>query len=139
MKSRSSKSAPRVGRPGSALAVEEKLALHLPFFFDLGLTRERLEDLKTAVANHCLLEDPPPEHPHYRVTALLKDADALDRWRIGERPSPRFLRLPGTERLVEPARALYERTCELESFDEVWRAALEVFGERLPGKVGAGR
>ncbi len=118
-------------------AVEEKLARYLPFFYELGLTPERVGSVKTAVVNHCVREDPERSHPHFNVTALLKDADALDRWRIWEPPSESFLRLPATVGFVARARELFIRTRELESFDLVWRHALELFGELLPAELVA--
>ncbi|MGI5863054.1 MAG: HD domain-containing protein [Myxococcales bacterium] len=118
-------------------AVEEKLERYLPFFYELGLTPDRVAGVKTAVANHCVREDPERSHPHFNVTALLKDADALDRWRIWERPSDSFLRLPATAGLVARARELFLRTRELETFDAIWKHALELFGDLVPAELVA--
>jgi hypothetical protein len=112
-------------------AVEEKLELHAPFFARLGVDARGLDQIRSAVANHSVWEDLPREHPHWRVAALLKDADALDRWRIGQGPSPQFLRLPATFGLVAKAREFFELAGRLASFDRVWDATRQLFAEEL--------
>lgn len=113
------------------LAVEEKLGSLLPFFARLGLTPEWIDHVRTAVTNHCVLPDPPRDHPHYRVTALLKDADALDRWRIHEAPAAKYLRLPVTAAWVPLAETIYEQTRRMTAFDEIWPVAWRLLGKEI--------
>ena len=47
---------------------------------------------------HCLPKPLDPDHPHFRVAAVLKDADALDRFRLGGDEGP------------DPARMNFERS-----------------------------
>ena len=47
--------------------------------------------IHTAVVHHCLPKELDRQHPHWRLTALLKDADGLDRVRLGDL-NPRYLR-----------------------------------------------
>ncbi len=64
-------------------AVDTKLPLFREFFLGNQLTGQELDGISTAIENHCRQEELAPAHPHYQLTALLKDADALDRIRLG--------------------------------------------------------
>ena len=48
-------------------------------------------------------------HPHWRLTALLKDADGLDRVRLGDL-DPRYLRFKEARAMVAFAEELFECT-----------------------------
>jgi len=48
-------------------------------------------------------------HPHWRLTSLLKDADGLDRVRLGDL-DPRYLRNPEAHDMVGFAAALFSET-----------------------------
>ena len=64
----------------------------------------------------------PPDHLAPQMTDELKafkDADALDRWRIGDL-DPSYLRLPATERLLAVGRSLWEETRHFDSGPEVF-------------------
>jgi len=61
-----------------------------------------------AVTVHCDGE-PVPADPHYRLAALLKDADGLDRVRLGDL-DPRRLRHDQARSMVPFAQALFEAT-----------------------------
>lgn len=74
-----------------------------------GLADTDTEAVATAVTYHCTREELSARHPHYRLTALLKDADALDRVRLGDL-NPDFLRFQPTRRLMGFAQALHDRT-----------------------------
>ena len=63
------------------------------------------EGISVAVENHCR-EEIPGNHPHWTLTAILKDADGLDRVRLGDL-DPRYFRFPMTAGLVAFAEALY--------------------------------
>lgn len=74
-----------------------------------GLCEADAPALATAVTYHSLPQELPDRHPHYRLTALLKDADALDRVRLGDL-NPSYLRLKPTRALIEFAQALHDET-----------------------------
>lgn len=74
-----------------------------------GLRREDEEAVATAVTHHSMPAELPDAHPHRRITALLKDADALDRVRLGD-PDPRFLRFEVSRSMVAFAQALFDET-----------------------------
>ncbi|MEI7803323.1 MAG: hypothetical protein WCI97_11785, partial [Bacteroidota bacterium] len=85
-----------------AWAVTEKLPLFENDFRNFGLTDENIEAIRTSVTYHSLHEELDIAHPHYQVTALLKDADALDRIRLGYPGlDPEYLRLPKSKSLIE--------------------------------------
>ncbi|MBN3035847.1 MAG: HD domain-containing protein [Bacteroidales bacterium] len=64
-------------------AATHKLPLFLELFRRHGITAEDEEQIRTAVTRHSLTQELNSSAPHYQVTALLKDADALDRVRLG--------------------------------------------------------
>jgi hypothetical protein len=74
-----------------------------------GIRPEDDEAVATAVKFHSLPEELMENHPHRRLTALLKDADGLDRVRLGDL-DPYRLRFPVSRTLVGFARVLYEKT-----------------------------
>jgi hypothetical protein len=74
-----------------------------------GLTEADRQAVRTAVSYHCLPEELPRDHPHWRATALLKDADGLDRVRLGDL-DPRFLRFPAAHDMIDFATRMFERT-----------------------------
>jgi hypothetical protein len=95
-------------------AVKEKLPLYVEKFKKYGLTDEDIEALKTAVTYHSLPNELEKDHPHYLITAILKDADALDRIRLTLRGSkgldPRYLRLSHSKDFIEDAEELFFET-----------------------------
>jgi hypothetical protein len=58
-----------------------------------GLDRGSETQIRTAVVHHCQPLELDRAHPHWRLTSLLKDADGLDRVRLGELDQ-RYLRNP---------------------------------------------
>lgn len=76
-----------------------------------GVNPERWPAIFTAVTWHCLPFELPREHPHRQLTAMLKDADALDRVRLGgdrkEGLNFRFLRFPESLDMVGFAHELF--------------------------------
>jgi hypothetical protein len=52
---------------------------------------------------------PPKTHEHWRLVALLKDADGLDRVRLGDL-DPKFLRLPQSKPMMSFAQQLFDAT-----------------------------
>ncbi len=92
-------------------AAENKLPLYKPFFIEQGLSEEMIEAVYTAVFQHSLPNEIEKDHPHYNVTALLKDADALDRIRLGPFDlNPDYLRYSYSRELIKPARKLFLKT-----------------------------
>jgi hypothetical protein len=65
-------------------ASSNKLPVFTDFFLSQGLNFFELEEIAAAVKNHSEGFDLKPEHEFYKTTALLKDADALDRIRLGD-------------------------------------------------------
>lgn len=94
-------------------AAEAKLPLFRDFFLSRGISPEDLEEIGVSVANHSLPEELPQNHRCYRTTAILKDADALDRVRLGENNlKPELLRFPESLDLIVFSRELYRRTLQ---------------------------
>jgi hypothetical protein len=92
-------------------SAEMKLPLFREFFLSHGLAEDDIAAIKTAIYQHSLLEELDKEHPHYMVTAILKDADALDRIRLGPFDlNPEYLRFPESKALIKPAQRLFVRT-----------------------------
>ena len=83
-------------------------------FMQFGLNNEGMEALKTAVTYHSISEELSLNHQHYLVTALLKDADTLDRIRLGmDNLNPNYLRLSNSYELIEEAEKNYYLTRNL--------------------------
>lgn len=104
-----------------------------------GVTTADHDAIRTAITHHCRGELD-MHHAHYRLTALLKDADGLDRVRLGDL-DPRYLRHPEARQMVAFAEALFGATDDLPQggthFDEVLRAAaaLEEGGGRASPRM----
>lgn len=92
-------------------AAEEKLPVYKSFFILQGINPDDIAVIKTAITNHSQLTELDQTDPHYLVTALLKDADALDRFRLGPFDlDKRYLRLPVTQEFIPHAKKLFIRT-----------------------------
>lgn len=74
-----------------------------------GVTDADYEAIKTAVVQHCLPKELDRSHPHWRLTSLLKDADGLDRVRLGDL-DPDYLRHDASHHMVPFAQALFDDT-----------------------------
>lgn len=90
-------------------AVEEKLEACRPVFAKQGITEDDLPHVLTAVEWHSLDAELSLAHPHWLVTALLKDADCLDRVRLGPDDviDESYLRLPHTRHFIPLAADLF--------------------------------
>jgi hypothetical protein len=84
--------------------------------------------IQAAVSGHCQ-QEPEPAEPHYRLSALLKDADGLDRVRLGDL-DPRRLRHPEARAMVGFAEALFDAT------DGVLKPGPGTFGQLWPVALG---
>lgn len=92
-------------------AVKHKLHLYINLFQNHGINGIEIKEIATAVRNHSEYFDLKPKHPFRTTAALLKDADALDRIRLGpENLNPDFLRFGITQMLIPYAIELYEST-----------------------------
>lgn len=74
-----------------------------------GLDEAMDPEVASAVQYHSLPYEMDRSHQHYTLTALLKDADGLDRVRLGDL-DPSYLRFPQSVSMVPFAQALYEHT-----------------------------
>lgn len=91
-----------------AWSVASKLPRFRRFFLENGIRERDLPSVAAAVENHCREEDLDPADSAYRLSALLKDADALDRIRLGEgNLETGYLRLNPSMDMVGFARKLY--------------------------------
>lgn len=73
-----------------------------------------LREIQTAVYNHCE-PDFTSDHPHYMTTAMLKDADLLDRVRLGTPETLRF-RFHHSKELQEFAKSLLKVKMSIDVF-----------------------
>ncbi len=94
-----------------------------------GVTPADYDAIEAAVTTHSCGELT-PAHPHWRLTALLKDADALDRVRLGDLDVNR-LRHPEAKTMVTFAERLWKETRDRipESpghFERLWPEALSI-------------
>lgn len=74
-----------------------------------GLQEEQYPAVFAAVEHHARPEELPERHPHRGLTALLKDADGLDRVRINDL-NPAYLRFAESRKLVAFAQWLFDAT-----------------------------
>lgn len=76
-----------------------------------GLTERERKFVAEAVAQHSTCEWMQPSDEGYDVMAILKDADALDRCRLGDDGvNPALLRLPNSRLLIETAKSHFVST-----------------------------
>lgn len=76
-----------------------------------GLTPTEREQVKEAVRQHSIRETTQKGEEGYDVMAILKDADALDRCRIGDL-NPAYLRYPQSCHLVRFIEYIYSKTVD---------------------------
>lgn len=91
-----------------AWAAEYKFPTFFPLFKSLGVPESDQEEIKIAVQWHSLPDEIDLSNPFRKTVALLKDADALDRIRLGEGElKVERLRFPETVGLADYAKRLY--------------------------------
>ena len=115
---------------GDAMKRFESLPHVRELFARGGVTDDDYAVIHTAVVHHCLPKELDRTHPHWRLTSLLKDADGLDRVRLGDL-DPRYCRNPETRPMVAFARALFEETDGVlkngdRHFEELWPVAMRI-------------
>jgi len=95
-------------------AAKEKVPEFMPMFCRNGVQMDDIASIQAAVANHSQYTELKKDDPFYIVAALLKDADALDRIRMGEdNLKKKYLRFEASGNLIDFARELYFSTLRL--------------------------
>ena len=89
-------------------ASESKRRIAEDEFLDLRLPETDWQRIAAAVEAHAR-PDPSPPWPHGSLTALLKDADGLDRVRLHQDPDPSYFRHSFTADYLELAKSLLAR------------------------------
>lgn len=98
--------------------------------FAAGLTLADFPAIEAAVTAHSAPKEVERSHEHWPLIALLKDADGLDRVRLGDLDA-RYLRHPQSRGMIPFAQELFDKTDDVIStgvthFELVWRRALEI-------------
>jgi len=92
-------------------AAEFKLPLFENWFEDQNITKAEIDEIRSAIIGHSQGFEFEKSHPHYITTALLKDADALDRIRVGKHNlNLNYLRFEGSYSFVDFAESLFVMT-----------------------------
>jgi hypothetical protein len=81
-----------------------------------GLTAAERQQIKEAVRQHSIKETIMKGEDGYDVMAILKDADALDRCRLGDL-NPAYLRYPQSRHLVRHIEYIYSKT--VDHYDDI--------------------
>lgn len=97
-----------------------------------GIADDDHPAIATAVGWHAKPTELDRDHPHWRLTALLKDADGLDRVRIHDL-DPRYLRFAASRDMVPFAQALFDGTRQLPTGPGHFAQVLDVASRLLPG------
>lgn len=109
-------------------------------FLSAGVTADDFSAICTAVEWHSLPDELPRSHPHARLTHLLKDADALDRVRLGDLDRS-YLRFPESVRQIAFAESLYDASEGWEEgvagFASLWQSVASAQTASLPLDVTA--
>jgi hypothetical protein len=117
---------------GDAMKKFETLHPLRELFARGGVKDEDYPIIQTAVVHHSIPKELDRHHPHWRLTSLLKDADALDRVRIHDL-DPTYLRNPEARGMVAFAQRLFDDTTGLvpvgeEHFAQLWPEAVRIAG-----------
>lgn len=92
-------------------AANLKLPLYKSLFQQNGASLNDLLIIGKATTMHSLGNELPANDPDWYTVAILKDADALDRIRLGENDlNPSYLRLSETHTFVDFAKQLYYKS-----------------------------
>ncbi|MGB4205975.1 MAG: HD domain-containing protein [Bacteroidales bacterium] len=115
-------------------AAQHKLPLFTEFFKSQGINNYEIEEIGVAVQNHSERFELEKDHKFRKTTALLKDADALDRIRLGENNlDPSYLRLSYTKGMIPFARDLYfaSETREINDFNDILKLAESIMNRNV--------
>ena len=94
---------------GDAMKKFETLPHVKELFARGGVKGDDYPVIHTAVVQHSLPKELDRAHAHWRLTSLLKDADGLDRARLGDL-DPTFLRNPEAPAMADFAQRLFDAT-----------------------------
>jgi hypothetical protein len=94
---------------GDAMKKFETLPEVRALFARGGVTDDDYPVIHTAVVQHSLPKELDRDHPHWRLTSLLKDADGLDRVRLSDL-DPRYLRNKEAHQMTAFAQTLFDTT-----------------------------
>lgn len=124
---------------GDAMRKFETLAHVRELFARGGVMDDDYPVIHTAVVHHSIPKELDRSHPHWRLTSLLKDADALDRVRLGDL-DPRYLRNPPTRGMVGFAQQLFDETDGVvptgdDHFAHLWPEAARIGGAMIQCRV----
>jgi hypothetical protein len=119
---------------GDAMQKFETLPQVCQLFAQGGVQDGDYAPIHTAVVHHSLPKELERDHPHWRLTSLLKDADGLDRVRLGDLDR-RYLRNPHAREMVGFAQALFDETNGIVPigdghFAALWPEAVRLLGGR---------
>lgn len=106
-----------------------KLPLYEHKFKLQGATNDDIDTIKQIVTCHSLSCEEPKDNPVWETLAILKDADALDRIRLGTHDlNPGFLRYEATINCITFGEDLFYNTNDksIASFNEVIEIAKEI-------------
>jgi len=97
---------------------------------EAGLVEADYPAIEAAVTAHCAPKEVSPDHPHWPLVALLKDADGLDRVRLGDL-DPTRLRHDEAREMVAFAEKLFAETdggiaTGEVHFEQMWALALNL-------------
>ena len=109
--------------------------------FSAGIDQADRAPVELAVELHCQpdSEMPPKDHPHWRLIALLKDADGLDRVRLGDL-DPKYLRLPESKKMIGFAQQLFDATDgKVTEGEELWADVTRIAHRILSASAGPER
>ena len=95
-----------------------------------GITAADYPAIEAAVTAHSAPKEVVRDHAHWPLIALLKDADGLDRVRLGDLDA-RYLRHSQTPAMIPFAQALFDATDSLidvgpTHFNSIWDIAIEI-------------
>lgn len=106
-----------------------KLPLYQNFFMSNGATTDDIKLIQQIVTRHSIHIEPPRDHPVFLTLSILKDADALDRIRLGENDlNPDYLRHEITTKSISFGEDLFYETNNepLTSFAQVIEIANKI-------------
>ncbi len=107
-------------------ATHQKLPIYEPLFIKCGANPTDILSIGKACTWHSLSDEIITTDPDRLTVALLKDADALDRLRLGEKYlDVSYLRFKETHKLIKFAGELFYQTKKMNniSFIDVWNTA----------------
>jgi hypothetical protein len=115
---------------GDAMKKFETLPHVRELFARGGVSDDDYPIIHTAVVRHSIPKELERDHAHWRLTSLLKDADALDRVRIGDL-DPGYLRHPQARGMVLFAQRLFDQTDRIVAtgdahFADLWAEAVRI-------------